>query len=384
MASAGALAQAGVRVLVLAARIESSEQISGVTVYRSPELFKAHASLDAKFGEALSSRPEVIHLNQLDDPEVVRFLQLRAPVVISAHGFLACTAGVHYFRPGQECQRAHGSGCVPNLVRCAHTRDPRRLPAAYRQASRALAALKGADVAVSYSSAVDRHLAINGVGRRRVVPYFPTVVPRIGSGHATRRRVVFGGRVVAPKGVGTLVRAARHVDGEFVICGDGRQLPDMRRLARRLGVESRIRFTGWLQPDELAAQLGDASVVVVPSLWPEPFGLVGIEAFAAGRPVIASATGGIGDWLEDGISGLSVPPGDARALAAALNELLADPERQRAMGMAGRATLLSRFSVEHHTAAVLDAYRAAGLRWRSECRDASIGLPAHPATAGPP
>ena len=53
----------------------------------------------------------------------------------------------------------------------------------------------------------------------------------------------------------------------------------------------------------------------MPSLWPEPFGLVGIEALAAGRPVVASATGGIGDWLEDGVGGLMVPPGDPGALA---------------------------------------------------------------------
>src|SRR4029077_7574169 len=122
--SAAALARNGFSVHVLAARLESEERIEGVTVYHSPERYKAGASMDTRFGEAVAASPAVIHLNQLDDPEVVEVLQRSAPVVISAHGFLACTSGVHYFRPGQECERAHGVGCVPNLLRCAHTRDP--------------------------------------------------------------------------------------------------------------------------------------------------------------------------------------------------------------------------------------------------------------------
>jgi len=318
-----------------------------------------------RFGDALECEPTVVHLNQLDDPLAVDFLRRSAPVVISAHTYLACTSGYHYFAPGHECRRAHGPGCIPNLPRCAHTRDPRMLPMQYRRAGRALAALQRADLAISYSSAVDRHLEINGLPRRRIVPYFPTVVPRTGSGHEHRRRVVFAGRIVAPKGVRTLVRAAREVDAEFLICGDGWQLQAMRRLASREGIEDRVRFKGWLDPDGLAQEFADASIVVVPSLWPEPFGIVGIEAFAAGRPAVASDTGGIGDWLEHGVSGLLVAPGDARALAAALTELLEDPQRQRVMGAAGKAKVAASFSAEHHLTAVTEAYAAARANWQS-------------------
>jgi glycosyltransferase involved in cell wall biosynthesis len=103
----------------------------------------------------------------------------------------------------------------------------------------------------------------------------------------------------------------------------------------------------------------------MPSLWPEPFGLVGIEALAAGRPVVASATGGVGDWLADGVNGLLVRPGDAPALAGALNELLDDPARQRAMGAAGSEMVAARFTPEQHVAALLDAYRRARAEWES-------------------
>ena len=177
--------------------------------------------------------------------------------------------------------------------------------------------------------------------------------------------MVFAGRIVTTKGVRTLVEAAREVHAEFHICGDGWQLQAMRRLASRKRLEDRVRFKGWLDPDGLAQEFADASVVAVPSLWPEPFGIVGIEAFAAGRPVVASATGGIGDWLEDGVSGLLVAPGDAGALAAALSALLDDPQRQQLMGAAGKATVAARFSAEHHLTAVTEAYAAARANWRS-------------------
>jgi len=104
----------------------------------------------------------------------------------------------------------------------------------------------------------------------------------------------------------------------------------------------------------------------VPSVWPEPFGLVGIEGFAAGRPAVGSATGGVGDWLKDGVSGLCVAPGDAAELARALNELLADPQRQRAMGLAGRDTVAAHFSPERHLAALLEAYATARSTWERD------------------
>jgi glycosyltransferase involved in cell wall biosynthesis len=171
--------------------------------------------------------------------------------------------------------------------------------------------------------------------------------------------------------VAVLVRAAHEVDAEFVICGDGPLLERMRRLARRLGVDQRVVFRGWLDQDRLAEELANASVVAVPSVWPEPFGLVGIEGLASGRPAVASATGGIGDWLEDGVSGLCVPPGDPRSLARALNELLADPERQAAMGAAGRESVARRFSPERHLSRLLEGYRAAQAHWHMHSRVAA-------------
>jgi glycosyltransferase involved in cell wall biosynthesis len=381
-ASARLLAEQGLQVTVVAAKIDPDLHVPGVTVHHSTELFKAHLPIKARFGAAVSARPEVIHLHQLDDPDVVAALRVKAPVVVSAHGYTACAAGVHYFRPGHECARPHGPGCIPNLALrgCAHVRNPRPLPASYRQTTRALAALRGADLAVAYSNAVERHLEVNGVTRRAVIPLFVTLAlhpPQVRAEESTERRVLFAGRVVRPKGLGVLIRAMRAVDAELIVCGDGMQLTAMRKLARRVGVEQRVRFRGWLDAEQLAQELASTSVVAIPSLWPEPFGLVGIEALAAGRPVVASLTGGIPDWLQDGVTGMGVQPGDVRGLTRALDALLANPERRQAIGATGRELVAARFSPERHVGALLEAYRVARAGWEeSGAAEGALALPA--------
>lgn len=364
-ASAAALARAGVEVHVLAARDELRQPLDGVTVHTSSELFDDAAPIERRIGAALSREYSAIHTHQFDEPLVTARLRRRAPLLSSVHGFSACTSGVHYFRPGHECQRAHGPGCAANLLSrgCAHTRDLRWLPHSYRRAGAAQSSLRGCDLTITYSRAIDRHMAINGVERRAIVPLFSTVPVARGSGHESRRRVVFAGRLVRPKGAEVLIDAVASIDAELVICGSGRRLEALRRLAKRREIAERVRFAGWLGPEQLAHQLAEASVVAIPSLWPEPFGLVGIEALAAGRPVVASATGGVEDWLEDGRSGLCVRPGDAKALARALGELLADPRRQQEMGAVGQAAVGERFTEQRHVAALLDAYATARRHW---------------------
>jgi glycosyltransferase involved in cell wall biosynthesis len=355
-----------VQVLVKEARAEQVPP--GVTLHVSPRLMDRSASVTERLGAGLQPGLDAVHLHQLEDPDLVTALRGQAPVLVSAHGYPACTSQVYYFGPGEECTRAHGPACVPNLVLrgCAHMRDPRYLPSTYRQATRAVQALRECDLAVSYSSAVDRHMANNGIEPRRIVPLLATVEPARAGGHEQRRRVVFAGRLVAPKGVDRLIRAAQELPGtEFSICGDGWDLKRLRRLAERLGVDDRVMFRGWLAPVELARELAEASVVAIPSLWPEPFGLVGIEAFAAGRPVVASDTGGVRDWLQDGVSGLLVKPGDAHELAARLDELLGDPARQAEMGEAGRQSVAARFSPQHHLQGLLGAYETARGSWRA-------------------
>ncbi len=159
----------------------------------------------------------------------------------------------------------------------------------------------------------------------------------------TPPKLLFTGQLIQGKGVDQLLRALpllRH-DFRLVIAGEGNMRTRLERLARQLGVADKVTFAGWVaDPERLYAA---CDIAVLPFFWQEPFGLVGPEAMARELPVVAFRTGGVDEWLRDGENGLAVPPRDIPAFAAAVDRLLADPERIR-LGRCGRAWVRERFS----------------------------------------
>jgi glycosyltransferase involved in cell wall biosynthesis len=361
MASVAALSRHGFDVVAVV-----DEGQAGVApaarVLRVPGLGRPDASRSARaaFLDVVATvRPDVVHLHKVDDPELLREVARETPAVVDIHDFVGCISGAKYFRaPGDECHRPHGPGCLGNLYArgCVHRRDPRSALRHYPQVSRMLDALRSVDAVVAHSAFIERHLHSNRVTRTALVPLFlhplpePTPLP-------SRPRILFSGRVVEAKGVETLLRAAARLDVPLDIAGEGWWLPQARRLAAGLGLSGRVAFLGWLDGDELAKANDRATVVALPSHWPEPFGLVGLEALAHGRPVVASRTGGIPEWLAHGEVGLLVPPGDEAALARALADLLGDARRAAALGARGSALVRSSFSAECYVLAVEGLYR---------------------------
>ena len=172
--------------------------------------------------------------------------------------------------------------------------------------------------------------------------------PRDGAARGGKR-LLFVGRLAAVKGVLVLLRAfaqarATHPDAELVLVGDGSERPKIEALARELGLGDAVIFRGFLNQDEVAAELAAADLFVLPS-FAEGVPVVLMEAMASQLPVIATRIAGIGELVEPGHAGLLVPPGDDVALAEAIDQLLADPEARAAMGQAGRQKVEAEFDI---------------------------------------
>lgn len=158
---------------------------------------------------------------------------------------------------------------------------------------------------------------------------------------APRPAVVFAGRLIQEKGADDLIEAFARVRSQvpgarLLIAGDG---PDRQHLVSnvsRLGLNSCVTFLGHLSREEMEERFGGAWVQVVPSRWEEPFGIVAAEAMMRGTAVIASNTGGLAEILEDGKTGLLVPPQDPSQLAGALLRLLENQDYAARMGRNGR------------------------------------------------
>lgn len=169
-----------------------------------------------------------------------------------------------------------------------------------------------------------------------------------------RIMLLYAGRLVASKGVDTLLRAFARLPEQFslVLAGSGEQEVSLRELARELGVEHRSHWLGFLNWEELAAAYHSADVFVLPSR-SEPHGNVVNEAAACGLPVIVSD--GVGtDVVVHGVIGLRFRAGDDHELETALLSL-ADLDVRRRMGAAGAARVAEHFTLTHQ----VDAYREA-------------------------
>jgi len=159
--------------------------------------------------------------------------------------------------------------------------------------------------------------------------------------------VIFVGRITDQKGIFHLLEAApRLPEGvQVVLCASAPDTPEIEaRLRDAVRGRANVRWIGDMVSVDVITQLySHCEVFVCPSVY-EPFGLINLEAMACEVPVVASAVGGILEVVEDGRTGLLVPPAQPEALAGALRRLLDDPARARAMGRAGRARVEAKFS----------------------------------------
>jgi glycosyltransferase involved in cell wall biosynthesis len=203
--------------------------------------------------------------------------------------------------------------------------------------------LQGARLVIAASNELADSARALGAQEVRVIPSGVDLPAQVGE-EADPPEVLYAGRLSPEKGVLELVEAADGLN--LVVAGDG----PLR--ARVPGAQ------GFVPHDELQQLYARAAVVVCPSRR-EGFGVACLEAMAHGRPVVATAVGGLRDLVVDGETGVVVPPRDPGALRSALERLLADPELRRRLGAAGRQRARERFSWASVTDATLAAYAEA-------------------------
>lgn len=174
------------------------------------------------------------------------------------------------------------------------------------------------------------------------------------------RIVLSIGRLVYYKGFAHLIAAMVHIEATLLLIGDGPLRPDLERLARAAGVADRVIFLGEIPNAELAAYYHAADVFALPSVArSEAFGIVQIEAMASGTPVVNTRLdSGVPFVSLDGVTGLTVPPADSRALARAIGSLLDDSDWRAQLGGAGIHRARTEFSVANMVERVMALYSA--------------------------
>jgi glycosyltransferase involved in cell wall biosynthesis len=171
--------------------------------------------------------------------------------------------------------------------------------------------------------------------------------------------LLFVGKLTEQKGLARLLRAMTQMRerARLAVVGAGR-VDDaaIRALADELGLADRIEWLPLLTQQELAVQYRRAALHVVPAL-DEGLGLTAVESLLSETPVVGFSSGGLPDIVPDGIAGRLVAPGDERALADALDAVLADPDARHTMGVAGRAHAEQRFGAAAASERYAELYR---------------------------
>jgi glycosyltransferase involved in cell wall biosynthesis len=323
----------------------------------------ADEGVDLALAGARAWHPDVCFSHNMRRLDVDEQLAAAWPTFKMMHGYFgACVSGHKAFSfPALEpCTRTCGPGCLVYYLprNCGQLRVGVMMEQYSRARRQQRLFRKYAGIVVASDHMRREYLRYDIPPEAiHAIPLF-TAPPRtpVAASREPRIDVLFLGRMTPLKGgaflIDALDRAARALGRplEAVLAGEGPERERLRQLARErsAGGALTVEFPGWVADSARAALFARSSLVAIPSIWPEPFGLVGLEAAHFGVPAVAFDVGGIPQWLTDDVNGRLVDlRGGAPALGAAIAAVLADPSAHARLSAGARAAA-SRFNADPH------------------------------------
>jgi len=283
--------------------------------------------------------PNIAHIHNIYhqiSPSILQILKKRnIPVVMTLHDYKIFCPNYRFFSKGKICEKCKGKryyNCILNM--CLKESWGASLSAALGAYYHDFLKLyRDVDLFIAPSEFMYRKAIEYGMDKEKVL-FLPHSIdlsqfmPKENKG----KYILYVGKLSWEKGIKTFVESLKFVPSiQARIIGDGPQLNEMKKLASEYGLAN-VDFLGKQAKEDLARIMSEALFVVVPSEWNEPSGLVIYEAFASGKPVIASRVGGIPELVENEVNGLLFQPGNARELASKIEYLAGNPEKVKLFG----------------------------------------------------
>ncbi|MGI2903924.1 glycosyltransferase family 4 protein [Tolypothrix sp. VBCCA 56010] len=304
------------------------------------------------------SQLKLLHLHS---PDLLLDVTGECPVIFTVHNHsFYCPSGTKYLAEQNTiCQRNFSYlGCTwGKLIDKCGSRKPSRVIDEFKETQRLQNILKKIKVTfIANSDYVRQELIKNGVPTEQTVtlrcgiPIPQTATTPLTLETHKNQRMLFVGRIVPDKGLEWLLKSLVHTNPriQLDIAGEGWDRPRLERLAEKLGLTNRIVWHGWCDSDKLNRLYQECLTVIFPSVWPEPAGLVTLEAYARYRPVIASAVGGIPEHLQDGKTGILVTANDIKKLSDAITDLSTNYQKCVCLGEQGHALFMKEFTMDVH------------------------------------
>jgi len=306
-------------------------------------------------------KPDIIYIHNIDNLAIIEFCSKILPTFVFAHDyrFICPGNGKYFIRQEKICEKNFGFQCLvyPYFKMC-NNRRPDRLLKSFGRTLKAKKILENVQI-IAASDYVKERFIREGFkpGRIAVVPCFAQVPQNI-SRNNNSKKILYLGRIAEAKGVSHLLKALALVksDCRAIITGTGKNLNRLKNLASNLKIEKKVSFVGWVNKKQKNKLLEDCAFVVMPSLWPECFGIAGVEAMSFSKSVIAYNVGGVSDWLKNGENGFLVPHGNYREFAERIDFLLKNPDISLDLGRNGRRMFEQKFTAEKHIEKLLKIF----------------------------
>lgn len=307
-------------------------------------------------------RPDVVHVHSvypMFSPSIlVACRRMKVPVVMTVHSHnLTCPTWYHLYkgRVCEECVGGHEYRCV--LKNCRNNlleSSAYALRSSIARSFRLFHDNVGVLIALTpFARAKLLHAGFRD-DQIMVVPN-PAAIAEAAAHPSAGEYVAFAGRISPEKGIDTLLAAAAQLpDVPFKVAGDGPALAEMKAKAPQ-----NVEFVGQLGTEKLNEFYQRTRMLVVPSVWFEQFPMVVLEAMGRALPVIGSRIGALPEIIEDGRTGSTFEPGDARDLVRQVRRLWDDPQLCRQMGIAGRRKAVREFTEETYFQNLMAVYQTA-------------------------
>jgi glycosyltransferase involved in cell wall biosynthesis len=302
--------------------------------------------------KALAWQPELIFVHKLADLVILRGIVnsgIASLRMVHDHD-IYCQRGYRYFPWNRRiCTRKAGYACALTCGVLRNRKGPLPLKLAWPgRKLRELELVRQFTRHIVVTPFMQRELELHEIARISILPPVPKPAPPGFRADYAEPLLLFVGQLIRGKGCDQFIRACarlRSRDWRGLIIGDGSQLQACQHLITKLGLQERLRCTGWVEQQELHRYYTHARAGLIPSMWPEPIATIGLEFMLHGLPCIGYDAGGIGDWLVHEQIGLLCPYGDIKALAAAMDRVLAEPETAAAWG--GEARRIAEREYDH-------------------------------------
>ncbi len=308
--------------------------------------------LDEDGRENLAEEVNVAFLHKISDPELFELLVNNFKTILMVHDHDYYCLRHHKYYPFLRinCKRPFQPLVCSLCSGLIEKRKGRIQPIPLLKRMQILKLARQTDNQIVLSEFMRENLLKNDFSAdkiQKIHPFYKIQQKKSEKADSSPAQLLFVGQIIRGKGLDQLIDSLQYLKNPYTlsIIGKGNDTAFIQSLIKKYNLEKRVCLEGW--KSNVDEYYSKSDILIVPSRWQEPFGLIGMEAFSHHLPVVGFDVGGIGEWLHDEENGYLVEPGNTRALAKKIDELISNPKLREKMGKAGFELVKNEYNQEN-------------------------------------